>query len=306
MCLEPIQRGKSGRSEKTQDRRSRGVEELQICSINVEEPQACSDWWKNSKIHSQRSGDGPRNSLRTERHPGSVETSIQSKLLPLPQPRASHSFTPQGQSYQGGLATLVRQDVKQRHLRAENMEGCGAAGGGNRRLVPIELLRPLKRHKKKRTSNHENSSGTQDWPGTEGVSGQETSTRNQMTWLLFVSSNMRHISRVSFLVCLSVFACTPVHNNSLTTSTDSLACIAGAFTKQLSVLPLSKHLSHTCLTSSSSTRVFHSGSGAGVAFLDYSAEPAVHLQKLRRFLKYLLRTSLSTTDLRLWSPSQSG
>ena len=58
-------------------------------------------------------------------------------------------------------------------------------------------------------------------------------------------------------VCPSVFACTPVHSNSLTTSTDSLARIAGALTKQLSVLPLSKHVSHTCLTSSSSTRVFH-------------------------------------------------
>ena len=70
-----------------------------------------------------------------------------------------------------------------------------------------------------------------------------------------------HISRVSFLVCLSVFACTPVHSNSLTTSTDSLACIAGALTKQLSVLPLSKHVSHTCLTSSSNTRVFHTKMG---------------------------------------------
>ena len=35
-------------------------------------------------------------------------------------------------------------------------------------------------------------------------------------------------------VCLSVFACTPVHSNSPTTSTDSLACFAGALTKQLS------------------------------------------------------------------------
>ena len=52
-------------------------------------------------------------------------------------------------------------------------------------------------------------------------------------------------------VYLSVFACTPVHSNSLTTSTDSLARIAGALTKQL-----------TCLTSSSNTRAFHSGSGA--------------------------------------------
>ena len=68
-----------------------------------------------------------------------------------------------------------------------------------------------------------------------------------------------HISRVSFLVCLSVFACTHVHSNSLTTSTDSLACIAGALTKQLSVLPLSKHVSHTCLTLSSNTCVFHTG-----------------------------------------------
>ena len=118
--------------------------------------------------------------------------------------------------------------------------------------------------------------------------------------------NMSTFRAFRSFVCLSVFACTPVHSNSLTTSTDSLARIAGALTKQLSVLPLSKHVSHTCLTSSSSTRVFHSGSGAGVAFLDYSAEPAVHLQKLRRFLKYLLSTSLSTTDLRLWSPSQSG
>ena len=66
-----------------------------------------------------------------------------------------------------------------------------------------------------------------------------------------------HISRVSFLVCLSVFTCTPVHSNSLTISTDSLACIAGALTKQLSVLLLSKHVSHTCLTLSSNTCVFH-------------------------------------------------
>ena len=88
-----------------------------------------------------------------------------------------------------------------------------------------------------------------------------------------------HISRVSFLVCLSVFACTLVHSNSLTISTDSLACIAGALTKQLSVLLLSKHVSHTCLTLSSNTCVFHSGSGARVAFLECSAEPAADLQK---------------------------
>ena len=43
-----------------------------------------------------------------------------------------------------------------------------------------------------------------------------------------------HISRVSILVCLSVFACTPVHSNSPTTSTESPACFAGALTKQLS------------------------------------------------------------------------
>ena len=43
-----------------------------------------------------------------------------------------------------------------------------------------------------------------------------------------------------FLVCLSVFACTPVHSNSLTTSADSLACIAGALTKQLSVFAFVK------------------------------------------------------------------
>ena len=35
-------------------------------------------------------------------------------------------------------------------------------------------------------------------------------------------------------LCLSVFACTPVHSNSPTISTDSLACFAGALTKQLS------------------------------------------------------------------------
>ena len=57
--------------------------------------------------------------------------------------------------------------------------------------------------------------------------------------MLFVSQHER-ISRVSFLVCLSAFACTLVHSNSPTTSTDSLACIAGALTKQLSDLPLSK------------------------------------------------------------------
>ena len=69
--------------------------------------------------------------------------------------------------------------------------------------------------------------------------------------------NMSTFRAFRSFVCLSVFACTPVHSNSLTTSTDSLARIAGALTKQLSVLPLSKHVSHTCLTSSSSTRVFH-------------------------------------------------
>ena len=66
-----------------------------------------------------------------------------------------------------------------------------------------------------------------------------------------------HISRVSFLVCLSAFTCTPVHSNSPITSADSLACIKGALTKQLSDLPLSKHVSHTCLTLSSNTCVFH-------------------------------------------------
>ena len=69
--------------------------------------------------------------------------------------------------------------------------------------------------------------------------------------------NMSTFRAFRSFVCLSVFACTPVHSNSLTTSTDSPVRIAGALTKQLSVLPLSKHVSHTCLTSSSSTRVFH-------------------------------------------------
>ena len=67
-----------------------------------------------------------------------------------------------------------------------------------------------------------------------------------------------HVSRVTTQVCLSAFAGTPVHSNSPSTSTDSLACIAGALTKQLSGLPLSKHVSHTCLTLSSNTCVFHS------------------------------------------------
>ena len=74
-----------------------------------------------------------------------------------------------------------------------------------------------------------------------------------------------HISRVSFLVCLYVFACTPVHSNSPTTSTVSLACFAGALTKQLSDSFVSpKHVQRVCLILTPSTRVFHSGSGAGL------------------------------------------
>ena len=49
-----------------------------------------------------------------------------------------------------------------------------------------------------------------------------------------------HISRVSFLVCLSVFACTPVHSNSPTTSTDSLGCM---FRRRLDQTAFRTHLS---------------------------------------------------------------
>ena len=67
--------------------------------------------------------------------------------------------------------------------------------------------------------------------------------------MLFVSLH-EHISRVSFLVCLSVFACTPVHSNSLTTSTDSLACFAGTLTKHLSDSSIATHLqrAYACST----------------------------------------------------------
>ena len=57
-------------------------------------------------------------------------------------------------------------------------------------------------------------------------------TRN----VVCVPNNHEHNSRVSFLVCLSVFACTPVHNNSPTTSTHSLACFAGALTDNFRTL----------------------------------------------------------------------
>ena len=67
-----------------------------------------------------------------------------------------------------------------------------------------------------------------------------------------------HISRLSLLVCLSVFACTPVHRNSPTTSTDSLACYVGALTKQLSDSFVSQNMcSSPCLILTPSTRVFH-------------------------------------------------
>ena len=90
--------------------------------------------------------------------------------------------------------------------------------------------------------------------------------------------NMSTFRAFRSFVCLSVFACTPVHSNSLTTSTDSLARIAGALTKQLSVLPLSKHVSHTCLTSSSSTRVFHTLFTRSVS----AQEPAAAVLQSRR------------------------
>ena len=89
---------------------------------------------------------------------------------------------------------------------------------------------------------------------------------SRLTWggVLFVSQHERIFTRIPWLVSLSVFACTPVRSNSLTTSTDSLACFAGALTKQLSDLPLSE----TCVALLSDiviehTRVFHSGGGAG-------------------------------------------
>ena len=115
-----------------------------------------------------------------------------------------------------------------------------------------------------------------------------------------------HISRVSFLVCLSVFACTLVHSNSPTTSTDSLACFAGALTKQLSDLPLSK----TCVAHVSDIVIEYTRipqwQRSRVASMDYSAEPAANLQTLRRFLKYLLSTSLSITDLRICGSMRRG
>ena len=82
--------------------------------------------------------------------------------------------------------------------------------------------------------------------------------------MLFVFQH-DHISRVSFLVCLSVFACTPVHSNSPTTSTDSLACFAGALTKQLSDSFVSQNMYNVPVwVLTPSTRVFRSGSRAGL------------------------------------------
>ena len=47
-------------------------------------------------------------------------------------------FHPQEPRYQGGLTTMVRQDVQQGHLLSEKMED---AGGGSRRQIPPELPR---------------------------------------------------------------------------------------------------------------------------------------------------------------------
>ena len=70
--------------------------------------------------------------------------------------------------------------------------------------------------------------------------------------VLFVSQR-EHLSRVfPWSVSPSVSACTLVHSNSLTTSTDSLACCAGA-TKQLSDLPVSK----TCVAHLSGIVIEH-------------------------------------------------
>ena len=86
-------------------------------------------------------------------------------------------------------------------------------------------------------------------------------------------------ARIPWFVSLSVFACTLVHSNSLTTSTDSLACFAVALTKQLSDLPLSK----TCVALLSDIVIEHTRVpqwwGSRVASLDYSAVPAADLQK---------------------------
>ena len=67
-----------------------------------------------------------------------------------------------------------------------------------------------------------------------------------------------HISRVSFL-CVSLCVCLHACTQQFTDHQHRTHLLAsqGALTKQLSVLPLSKHVSHTCLTSSSSTCVFH-------------------------------------------------
>ena len=74
---------------------------------------------------------------------------------------------------------------------------------------------------------------TSQW-NTKRIRGKIISVRKTVREESVVFSQHEHISRVSFLVCLSAFACTPVHSNSPITITDSLACIAGALTKQLS------------------------------------------------------------------------
>ena len=66
-------------------------------------------------------------------------------------------------------------------------------------------------------------------------------------------SQHEHISRAFLGLCSSVFSCTHVHYNSLTTRTDSLVCCAGAMTKQLSDLPLSK----TCVAHLSDIVIEH-------------------------------------------------
>ena len=57
---------------------------------------------------------------------------------------------------------------------------------------------------------------------------------------VFCIHNMSTFRAFSSLCVSLCFSCTLVHSNSPTTSTDSLPCIAGASTKQLSDLPLSK------------------------------------------------------------------
>ena len=71
-------------------------------------------------------------------------------------------------------------------------------------------------------------------------------------------SQHEHISRAFPCLCSFVFPCTPVHSNSLAISTDSLVCLRRRLDQTAFGFALCpEHVSRTCLTLSSSTRVFH-------------------------------------------------